>query len=75
MATKKNDGSDEKVIFNMWISPELKKAIKRVARQRSAALDRRVTAKDVVMSNLTKDAEVMREYGKLRTAAKKRSEQ
>ena len=62
---------DEKVIFNMRIPRSLRDAIRRVARQRSAILNSNVTAKDIVLKNLGRDEEVMREWAKMLTSLKK----
>jgi len=54
------------VPFHLRISKLLKQALRNVARKRGVVLEKEVTMKDVVMTALQREDDVMKEYGRLK---------
>jgi hypothetical protein len=63
--------AEQMVVFNIRIPNTLRLAIKRIARKRSETLDRDVTAKDVVLNNLCRDEDLMKEWKRIKAGTPK----
>lgn len=63
--------SEPKVMLNLRVTKYLRDALHRVARDRSAKLDRKITVRDVLLNNLSRDEDVIREMRRLKAASKK----
>lgn len=63
--------AEPQTMVSIRCSLYLRLAIKRVARKRSAKFDRTTTVKDIILSNVFRDEEVMREYRSIKAGAPK----